>query len=674
MSVEVAVFTPQAPVSLFESARLSVGTTFETAVNPSLYAEVDARNEVLALRSSTAIITAAALTNTSGATRRVDFRVRSSRQLTYLAEVQAVAGENWLRLERVTRPRGVTVYGYDWSAAPPVRLTTLPDALGLGADSVAWTSDSRYLATTDTSSRFQVFDADNAFATVFTSVPTSDPVRVGHAAWSADGRYLAVTYRNTQDTDHPPVKVFDFVVRNAPVEVALPQISTRVTDTPRGVTWGGPSNRYMIISNAGVTRHAVYDWITGSPVFASSLTDSLQINTTGAGGQQAAFSPDGTLLAVSYRGGARLTVFTFPTATTVSPVNNDVFGTNTSRVPPPQGLAWTDDSRYLACLSGSSLNVPFTVYDFLSGVTVLPTPAPLPPLPRLESAAWSRDGRYLVIGHGGAARYTYYPLPLPYLLLYDYNSGSPVRVTASPRLQGYGAVRAISFSPDGDTLMVSGFSFDRFYPPTGVDNVRLLDSTGVDWMVNGSFEDVTGLTVEAFGFSALDEIPGWRSDHADLGGERIFLPNRRFVNAFATDGSVYLDIIGESQFSPAQNDVRLRQTFDSLVADDTYLLSLDVTASLESDTGVRAIWNGTPVTFDAADELPVETFFDVLSIDVPAGETVKVPIDKHMLVYGDTLQLRADGAGVSAVLSYILSTREDFPTVPPLDPTEEVPD
>ena len=670
MSVSVATFTPRAPVALFESARISVGTTFESLLQPLLYAEVDARNEVFALRNSTAVITALRLTNTSGSARRVDFRVLSSRRITYEAEVTAGPGENWLRLDRVTRPRGVQVYGYDWSAAPPVRLTTLPDAVGQSADTVAWTSDSRYLATTQqTGSQFQIFDADNDFATVFASVPVVDPVRVGRAAWSADGRYLAVTYRNTQATDHPPVKVFDFVVRNAPVEVALPQINARVTAIPQGVTWGGPSNRYMVISNAGVTRYAVYDWNTGSPVFASGLTDSLQASTSGFLGRQAAFSPDGALLAVSHSGNARLTVFTFPTATTISPVNNAIFGANTRRLPPRNGLAWTDNSRYLACLSGPNALVPFTVYDFLSGVSVLPAPAQLPPLPALECAAWSRDGRYLVVGHGEAARYTYYPLPLPYLLLYDYDSGSPVRVTANPRLQGDAGALDVAFSPDGDTLMVAGVSFDRFYPPTGVDNVRLLDDEGANYVINGSFEDTDGLERTDFGFRAINEIPGWRSDNADIGdGETIFLPNRRFVNAFATTGSVYLDVVGLSLYLPRRNDVRLRQTFDTLTEGETYKLQLDVTASQESDIGVRAVWNGTAVNFEGAPVLPDVDSIDLAAVDVPAGASIAAPLAKHMLNYGDALQIKASGAGVTAVVSCILSTQEEFQTLQPIDP------
>ena len=679
MAVEVAVFTPRAPVSLFESEKISLDTVFQSVLRPSLYAEVDARGAVRTLRNTTAVLTAMTLSNRSGSPRTVDIRIRSSRRVTYTAQVTAQAGENWVRIDLSPRPRGVSIFGYDWSQTPPVRLSQEPLQVGSTMRDLAWTSDSVYVAATSGvgSRRFRIYDATSGFSTVYTSPATPLPVTPDDCVWSPDNRYLAVTYRFADRDGQPFIKIFDFDGGiTAPVEVALPSIGL-VARRPTAIAWGGPGGRYLVASNVGSARVIVWDWNTGSPVLSASLGAALSNATAGTAGALAFNFDDTTTprLAIGHTGGDRLSVFNFPSATTVSKINSALFATNTARNIPTKGLAWSRDDRYLAVLSGASVDIPFTVFDFDSGVSLRTAPAALPFLPSLTCLDWSADGRYLVIGHGEGVRYTYYPEALPYLLLFDYNTGSPVRVRTSPRLQGFGRISSLRFSPDGDTLMAAGRATDRFQPPTGVDNVRLEDENGVNYVVNGSFEDTTGMTRTSFGFTAVGEIVGWFTEQEPRDTVLLYFPSRRFVDAFATDGDVYMDVVASGQVAALTgNNARLRQNISGLVAGQVYRLSIDVTASLDSDTGVSLVWNGADVSISDQTTLPIIENFRLLSLSVPAGESVRVPLEKHMLPYGDVLQMKASGGSVDAVVSYILSTQDSIDTIttpPEPDPDPE---
>jgi WD40 repeat protein len=672
----VATFTPRAPVSLFESAKLSLDTVFQTMIEPNLYAEIDARNRVTALRNTTAVLTRARVTNTSADPRTVEFRASTLKVGTYQVDVVAQPGENWLRLERRTTARDTGVVGYDWTQTPPVRLTAPIAQINSLGSSVSWTPDSRYVAVGFDANRFRIYDAENNYSTVFTSVPTIFPVQSNVVKWSPDGRYLAVSYnRITDENPHPFLKVFDFDIKTAPVEVTLPPLAGIIAQTLTHLDWGGPGGRYLVVGRASPTRAiAVLDWSTGSPVYAEALSIALSDGVTGAV-RGVAIGPDDVTatprcrIAIAHSRGARLRVWNFTSATTVNRINNAIFAENTSRTPGFNGLAWTSDGRYLACLSGSSQSVPFTVFDFDGVISIRTPPEQLPAMPPLAMSTWSPDGRYLFIGHGEARRYVYYPQALRYQLLYDYSSGSPVRVLSSPRLQGAGLVSGAEWSPNGDALILAQWGYDRFYPPTGVDNIRLLDGQGENLVVNGSFEDMTGATPESFGFTALNEVPGWFAD--TIGSTRLFFPVGRFVDARPTDGSVYLDMVAAGSLPDLVNSSQLRQNFENLIPGETYRLSADVTASRESAIGVQIVWNGSPLTIDGSASLPLTQNRPILRVTLQPGESANLDLGKHMLVYGDQLQAKASGGGVSAVVSYIRSTQEQVPSGgPPVEMDE----
>jgi WD40 repeat protein len=394
MAVEVAVFTPKPPVNLFESARRQVGTTFETLIQPTLYAEVDNLGQVQRLRNTTAVLTAMRLHNSSASARTVDFQVRSSRRVTYQAEVTAVAGENWIRLDRTTRIRGVSVFGWDWTQSPPVRLSETISPLSPIATSCSWRQDSRYLAVCFNAQGMRVYDAQNSYAIVYEEDNTSTSYGAASAIWSSDGRYLAVRYINVVDPSTTPyLRVFDFDDIGGPVEVTLPDLSAVLTESPAHMSWVG---RFLAVGRATAAQPVlVLDWNSGSPVYDATLSAALSDDTANLPIRGVAFSPDGARFAVSYFARDRLRVYNI-SGTTATRINDPIFAANTQRFS-GLPLAWSADSRYLTCLSGPDTSVPFTVYDFDSGVSLRPAPPSLPLLPGLAGAAWSPDGRYLCI-------------------------------------------------------------------------------------------------------------------------------------------------------------------------------------------------------------------------------------------------------------------------------------
>lgn len=643
-------FTPRPPVNLFLSEKQAVGTTPQEILRPPLYAKVDAREQVESLRDTTAVLLALQLVNTSGAARTVTFSVRSVRQFSYTAQVTAVAGQNWIRLDRRLPQAGAALTGYDWSETPPVRRSeNIADTESFSAVvDTAWSPDSRYLAAAYGRPFFRLYDSTDDFSQVFSVSAVSAPTNTTSVAWDSTGRYLAVGYRLTALTSAPGVRVYDLDTIASPVEVTVP--GSMLGDVPR-ITWGGPSGRYMIaVSNDAVAKLTVYDWNSGAPVLNGALSGALDVPGTV---RDARWSPDGRYLAVAHTGGDRLTVFDWDTGAPVK-MNTSVFASNTQSAPRQDSLAWSANSERLTCLSAADPQTPFTVYNFGASVTVLPAPAPLPPLPFLRGVAWSADGRYLCVGHTDAERFTFYPIELPFALLYDYNSGSPVRVLQNPRVTAPGRVITVSWAPDNSWLVIGGDPLSRFYPPTGVDNVKVLDGAGENQLQNGSFEDITGLTRESFGFSSVGGVPGWFIEGNPTA--TMFLPNRRFVEAFATDGAVYLDLTTQGGPPGAGSSVQLRQNIDGLTPGATYTISVDVTGSPESTIGLDVRWNGSLVSFGPAQTLPIVETRALASVVLQPGEVVTDPFPKAAFATGDTLLVEASGGGVDAVVSYVLNT------------------
>ncbi|MEM7723354.1 MAG: Hint domain-containing protein [Pseudomonadota bacterium] len=132
----------------------------------------------------------------------------------------------------------------------------------------------------------------------------------------------------------------------------------------------------------------------------------------------------------------------------------------------------------------------------------------------------------------------------------------------------------------GDDTLIGGAGDDLIFGETGDDSIEgnAGDDTlfgddpaegtvlGPNLIVNGSFEDTTGLDVTGFGFQSEDGvIPGW----TDATGEEIDLHNDGRGGLDATDGENWLDL----EASPGNNAVG--QNVQGVVDGETYRLTFD---------------------------------------------------------------------------------------------------
>ena len=154
-------------------------------------------------------------------------------------------------------------------------------------------------------------------------------------------------------------------------------------------------------------------------------------------GIAAAFSPDGTYLAVCH--------FATPFVT-IYKREGDVFTKLANPADLPlgggNGAAFSLDGTYLAVASGASPYV--TIYKRAGDVfTKLANPAALPPASG-RGAAFSPDGTYLAVAHDAS----------PYVTIYK-RAGDVFTKLANPAALPTGAARDAAFSPDGTYLAVA---------------------------------------------------------------------------------------------------------------------------------------------------------------------------------------------------------------------------
>ena len=117
----------------------------------------------------------------------------------------------------------------------------------------------------------------------------------------------------------------------------------------------------------------------------------------------------------------------------------------------------------------------------------------------------------------------------------------------------------------------------------------MLGGQPINLIVNGSFENVTGLATDPFGFVGIRSIPGWTTADPNARIE-VYNVNPE-ASQPASDGRNALDLEG----SPG--NIRIGQNIQNLVAGESYQLNFDVTDS-ESLTAV-----------DGPNENVVDVFF-----------------------------------------------------------------
>jgi len=142
----------------------------------------------------------------------------------------------------------------------------------------------------------------------------------------------------------------------------------------------------------------------------------------------------------------------------------------------------------------------------------------------------------------------------------------------------------VIYGETGDDSIVGGSGNDTLYGDDAPD----LTPIGPNLIVNGSFEDTSGMTPTGYGFVGNGEIPGW----TDAGGEEIDVHNDGRGGVNPTDGDNWLDL----EASPGNN--RVGQDVQGVQAGASYLLTFDAgdaTFAPQSGSGenlINVYWGG----------------------------------------------------------------------------------
>ena len=144
----------------------------------------------------------------------------------------------------------------------------------------------------------------------------------------------------------------------------------------------------------------------------------------------------------------------------------------------------------------------------------------------------------------------------------------------------------------GDDHIFGGDGADTILGGTGNDRISADDfvPTGPNLIVNGSFEDTTGMTPAGFGFQgAGGSVPGW----TDANGSSVDFHSDGRGGLTATDGANWLDMEGD-----AGQQLVISQTVTGLQPDGIYQLSFDASDLSNADDGtaqgntIDVYWNG----------------------------------------------------------------------------------
>lgn len=166
----------------------------------------------------------------------------------------------------------------------------------------------------------------------------------------------------------------------------------------------------------------------------------------------------------------------------------------------------------------------------------------------------------------------------------------------------FNQIEAISLTSYDDVVNGSGSSSDiRVTGNDGADTITTgsgndlligdsYTTTGTNLIVNGSFEDTTGMVAQPYGHSGTGSVPGWSES---TGTAEINLHADSRGGLSATDGSNWLDLEG----GPGQQHL-IGQDVAGITDGDTYVIQFDIgdLANADDDTAndnaVEVIWNG----------------------------------------------------------------------------------
>ncbi|MGM0741178.1 MAG: Hint domain-containing protein [Pseudomonadota bacterium] len=198
----------------------------------------------------------------------------------------------------------------------------------------------------------------------------------------------------------------------------------------------------------------------------------------------------------------------------------------------------------------------------------------------------------------------------------------------------------------GDDTLLGGDGNDTIFGEGGNDSIEggagddvlygdgdgsLQGGNPVNLLVNGSFEDVTGLATDPFGFVGTGSIPGWTTADPNARIE-VYNVNPELDPA-ASDGLNALDLEG----SPG--NIRIGQDVQNLVDGESYALRFDVTDSPNL------------TSIDGPEENVVDVFFggeliatiDPSNIDEAEFETIQLTVEAGSGDGSDRLEFQGRG-------------------------------
>ena len=222
----------------------------------------------------------------------------------------------------------------------------------------------------------------------------------------------------------------------------------------------------------------------------------------------------------------------------------------------------------------------------------------------------------------------------------------------------------VSGSGDGsDRLEFKGVGDAEDNLGAAIDDVRVEDTGGTNYILNGSFEDVAGLIKRPYGYVGVGAIPNW-TDYNPTTRLDIHQDTRNGI--LPINGFGWLDTRGTyDPTHPLNGNIHVYQDVGGLSAGQSYTLSFGFGDDGDRGNGVSIYWGGELVDIGGITALPSVISKTLLTeVSVPANSTVQLLLGKNILVTNDIVQVKAsEQAALDINMSYVLSTREPYPTV-----------
>lgn len=225
------------------------------------------------------------------------------------------------------------------------------------------------------------------------------------------------------------------------------------------------------------------------------------------------------------------------------------------------------------------------------------------------------------------------------------------------------STRAVTIVAQAGTnrLAFKGFGPQDAYG-AALDAVKLIGTSGVNQIVNGSFEDVTGLTRTQYGYLGIGAIPGWTDFVATT---RLDVHQDTRFGVVPADRSSWLDTRGSFAAVPGHpngGNIHAYQDIGSLAAGTSYTLYFDYADDVDRGNLLEVYWNNQILTIDGQTRIsPIIERLVARDVLVPPGDFVRMSVEKSLMASSDNFQLRAEGDfALAAHLSLTLKTAEAF--------------